>query len=169
MNSAPFVALAVTALTFAACSVTSSETVGRGATRVTVADCSAAAPWAPGVSYAVGALVSYDGANYQCIQAHTSEPGWTPDAVAALWEPVSCGGGGGTTSGGGSGGAGGGGGSSGSGPTCDPSAWVYMGNSASACDGRIGESCGWTTADEGQGYHCAATSWGTGCEPGGAT
>jgi hypothetical protein len=53
--------------------------------------------------------------------------------------------------------------------SCDPNAWVYMGNNANACDGLIGESCGWTWDDEGQGYHCAATSWGTGCEPGGAS
>lgn len=55
------------------------------------------------------------------------------------------------------------------GGTCDPSAWVYMGDNPSACEGRIGESCGWTSSNEGQGYHCQATSWGAGCEPGGQT
>lgn len=50
---------------------------------------------------------------------------------------------------------------------CEPSAWVYMGDNVSACEGHAGESCGWTTTDQGQGYHCQATSWGTGCEPGG--
>lgn len=54
-------------------------------------------------------------------------------------------------------------------PACDPNAWVYMGNDDNACNGLIGESCGWTTCNQGQGYHCAVTSWGTGCEPGGAT
>jgi hypothetical protein len=58
--------------------------------------------------------------------------------------------------------------SSGASSSCDPNAWVYMGDDPNACDGLIGESCGWTNDNEGQGYHCATTSWGTGCEPGGA-
>jgi hypothetical protein len=66
-----------------------------------------------------------------------------------------------TSTGGGGGGAGGGSGSS-----CDPSAWIYMGNDANACVGHLGEPCGWTTDNEGQGYHCQTVSWGTGCEPG---
>lgn len=45
------------------------------------------APWAPYVSYAVGALVTYDGVTYRCIQAHTSLPGWEPPIVPALWGP----------------------------------------------------------------------------------
>jgi chitodextrinase len=45
--------------------------------------------WAVGVSYTVGEQVTYDGATYQCIQANTSEPGWDPPAVPALWELVS--------------------------------------------------------------------------------
>jgi chitinase len=49
------------------------------------------------------------------------------------------------------------------------SAWIYLGNDANACDGNVGLSCGWTTSNEGQGYHCQTTSWGTGCEPGGGT
>jgi hypothetical protein len=55
------------------------------------------------------------------------------------------------------------------GTSCDPNAWVYMGNDPGACAGHLGESCGWTGTNEGQGYHCQAVSWGTGCEPGGAT
>jgi len=35
--------------------------------------------------------------------------------------------------------------------------------------GTLASRCGWTATNEGQGYHCATTSWGTGCEPGGAT
>lgn len=53
--------------------------------------------------------------------------------------------------------------------TCDPSAWIYMGSDANACQGHAGESCGWTATNLNQGYHCQATSWGFGCEPGGAT
>lgn len=42
----------------------------------------------PYTSYAVGARVSYAGRNYQCIQAHTSLPGWEPPNVAALWRAL---------------------------------------------------------------------------------
>ena len=49
---------------------------------------------------------------------------------------------------------------------CDTN-WVFMGNDPNACDGHLGESCGWTAANEGQGYHCQTVSWGVGCEPGG--
>ena len=44
--------------------------------------------WAAGVSYAVGQRVSYGGRNYQCRQAHTSQPDWTPTAAPALWLEV---------------------------------------------------------------------------------
>jgi hypothetical protein len=56
--------------------------------------------WASGTAYAVAALVSYHGAVYRCVQAHTSLDSWTPDAVPALWEVVQCANSGvGTTSG----------------------------------------------------------------------
>ncbi|BCJ95496.1 hypothetical protein acsn021_30650 [Anaerocolumna cellulosilytica] len=42
--------------------------------------------WAPYVSYSVGAIVSYNGSNYRCRQAHTSLTGWEPSNVPALWE-----------------------------------------------------------------------------------
>lgn len=45
-------------------------------------------PWAPWVSYAVGQRVSYNGRNYSCRQAHTSQPDWTPTAAPALWQEV---------------------------------------------------------------------------------
>jgi chitinase len=41
--------------------------------------------WAAGVSYKVGDIVSYNGVNYQCRQAHTSLTGWEPPATPALW------------------------------------------------------------------------------------
>lgn len=41
--------------------------------------------WAVGVAYAVGTRVSYQGRNYQCRQAHTSQPGWDPVSAPALW------------------------------------------------------------------------------------
>jgi chitodextrinase len=48
--------------------------------------------WQPNTSYAVGALVVYDGVEYRCIQAHTSQVGWEPANTPALWPPVSGGG-----------------------------------------------------------------------------
>ncbi|MFE9743581.1 alpha-lytic protease prodomain-containing protein [Saccharothrix saharensis] len=44
--------------------------------------------WQPGVAYATGSLVTYDGVGYRCLQGHTSQPGWDPPAVPALWERV---------------------------------------------------------------------------------
>ncbi|HLR95114.1 MAG TPA: carbohydrate-binding protein [Jiangellaceae bacterium] len=45
--------------------------------------------WDPnGTDYAVDETVTHDGTQYRCIQAHTSQPGWSPDQVPALWEPV---------------------------------------------------------------------------------
>jgi len=135
---------------------------------LTAAQCNAATPWSTSTSYAVGAVVTFGGGTFQCLQTHTSQADWTPAAVPALWSAATCsGGGGGGGSGGGGGGSGGGGG--GSGGTCDANAWIYMGDNANACDGNLGESCGWTTTNLGQGYHCVTTSWGTGCSPGGAT
>lgn len=47
-----------------------------------------AGAWAPGVAYKVGDMVTYNGQSYKCLQAHTSQPDWTPPAVPALWQPV---------------------------------------------------------------------------------
>lgn len=44
--------------------------------------------WQAYHAYAVGDVVSYNGVNYRCIQAHTSLPGWEPPNVPALWQPV---------------------------------------------------------------------------------
>lgn len=41
--------------------------------------------WAYPVSYAIGAVVTYAGKTYRCRQAHTSQAGWTPPVVPALW------------------------------------------------------------------------------------
>jgi hypothetical protein len=56
-------------------------------------NCSAATPWVVGHAYAVGALVTFDGSVYQCIQAHTSQSDWSPPVVPALWGLTSCSGG----------------------------------------------------------------------------
>jgi chitinase len=44
-----------------------------------------AAEWAPGVSYSVGTLVTYQGPTYSCRQAHTSQVSWEPPNAPALW------------------------------------------------------------------------------------
>ncbi|MGP3981401.1 carbohydrate-binding protein [Streptomyces sp. KR80] len=44
--------------------------------------------WAPGTPYTVDAQVSYDGRNYRCLQAHTSQTGWEPPNTPALWQEV---------------------------------------------------------------------------------
>lgn len=40
-------------------------------------------------AYIVGERISYDGLLYKCVQAHTSQTDWTPDATPALWVRVS--------------------------------------------------------------------------------
>ncbi|WP_242614564.1 M4 family metallopeptidase [Actinomadura roseirufa] len=44
--------------------------------------------WAEGTSYKAGDVVTYDGHQYRCRQAHTAQPGWTPPNVPALWEAI---------------------------------------------------------------------------------
>lgn len=41
--------------------------------------------WAVGVAYGVGDRRQYDGLLYRCVQAHTSQAGWEPPMVPALW------------------------------------------------------------------------------------
>lgn len=47
------------------------------------------APWADETAYAVDDRIRYDGILYRCVQAHTSQADWTPDATPALWTVVS--------------------------------------------------------------------------------
>ncbi|WP_327086918.1 M28 family peptidase [Nonomuraea sp. NBC_01738] len=42
--------------------------------------------WQTWTPYAVGAVVTYDGISYRCLQAHTSLPGWEPPVTPALWQ-----------------------------------------------------------------------------------
>ena len=44
--------------------------------------------WRPGVDYAVGDRLQYNDALYRCLQAHTSQADWTPDATASLYKRV---------------------------------------------------------------------------------
>ena len=43
------------------------------------------APWVSGYNYALGALRVYGDKLYKCIQAHTSQADWTPNAAVSLW------------------------------------------------------------------------------------
>ncbi|SEF77981.1 chitinase [Nonomuraea solani] len=52
----------------------------------------AAAEWAAWTAYATGARVTYGGVEYECVQGHTSQPGWEPPNVPALWKVASGGG-----------------------------------------------------------------------------
>ena len=45
--------------------------------------------WATDTAYAVGNRVQYNGVLYKCVQAHTSQADWMPDATPALWVIVS--------------------------------------------------------------------------------
>ena len=45
--------------------------------------------WAPHVQFAVDDRRKYDGLLYKCVQAHTSQIGWEPPNVPALWARTS--------------------------------------------------------------------------------
>lgn len=44
--------------------------------------------WASGKAYALNDRVRYGEKLYKCVQAHTSQSDWTPDATPALWTEV---------------------------------------------------------------------------------
>lgn len=44
--------------------------------------------WETGASYTTDERVSYANKLYRCIQSHTSQADWTPDATPALWTEV---------------------------------------------------------------------------------
>lgn len=44
--------------------------------------------WAPDTAYQVGNRRSYGDYLYKCVQAHTSQTGWEPPNVPALWAAV---------------------------------------------------------------------------------
>jgi len=45
--------------------------------------------WRPGTAYEVDERIRHEGILYRCVQAHTSQADWTPDATPALWTVVS--------------------------------------------------------------------------------
>lgn len=44
-------------------------------------------PWKL-IAYSVGDRVQYNGTLYKCVQPHTAQSDWTPDATPALWVVV---------------------------------------------------------------------------------
>lgn len=46
------------------------------------------AEWAPGVTYAINDVVTYNSVQYRCIQGHSSQVGWEPPNVASLWTAI---------------------------------------------------------------------------------
>jgi len=44
--------------------------------------------WMPNKTYALNERVKYNDKLYKCVQAHTSQSDWTPDAVPALWTEI---------------------------------------------------------------------------------
>ncbi|MFH9618491.1 alpha-lytic protease prodomain-containing protein [Streptomyces pratensis] len=44
--------------------------------------------WAAGTTYAAGAVVTYGGASYRCLQGHRAQAGWQPPNVPALWQRI---------------------------------------------------------------------------------
>lgn len=44
--------------------------------------------WTPNTAYSVGFKVQYKGKLWRVLQAHTSQDGWEPENVPALWEQI---------------------------------------------------------------------------------
>lgn len=43
---------------------------------------------ADSVAYALNDIRQYNGLLYRCVQAHTSQESWTPEAAASLWTRI---------------------------------------------------------------------------------
>lgn len=44
--------------------------------------------WASGTDYTAGYKVQWGGKLWRCLQAHTSQTGWEPENVPALWTEI---------------------------------------------------------------------------------
>ncbi|MEU7003160.1 carbohydrate-binding protein [Nonomuraea sp. NPDC046570] len=82
--------LTALAMAGAALSVAPGAFAGAGQASTSVA---AYPAWAAWTSYATGTRVTHNGVDYECLQGHTSLPGWEPNVVPALWKKVTDGGG----------------------------------------------------------------------------
>lgn len=45
-------------------------------------------PWAPDITVEAGDRCEYNGLVYECVQGHTTQADWTPDATPSLWKRV---------------------------------------------------------------------------------
>jgi hypothetical protein len=79
-----FIVVAAGALGGAACT----DDPGTTTMLLSAAQCDAADAWTEWTPYPMGAAVTSRGTHYVCVQSHTSQPDWTPDAVRALWAPA---------------------------------------------------------------------------------
>lgn len=50
-----------------------------------VAEAGGETQWQADVAYSAGDIRGYNGIDYSCVQAHTSQPGWEPPSAPALW------------------------------------------------------------------------------------
>ncbi len=66
-----------------ACGVTPTKT---STPTVTATQNTTIPAWQANTTYATGALVTYGGKTYKCLQGHTSQVGWEPPYVPALWQ-----------------------------------------------------------------------------------
>lgn len=44
--------------------------------------------WKAGIAYSAGYKAQHSGRLWRCLQAHTSQEGWEPENVPALWEEI---------------------------------------------------------------------------------
>lgn len=44
--------------------------------------------WETGIAYSAGYKAQHNGRLWRCLQAHTSQEGWEPENVPALWEEI---------------------------------------------------------------------------------
>lgn len=44
--------------------------------------------WSVGVVYVADDIVTYQDGQYRCLQGHTSQTGWEPPNVPALWQAI---------------------------------------------------------------------------------
>ncbi len=135
---------------------------------LSAAQCAAATAWATNVAYATGAVVTYGGNVYECIQGHTSLASWTPDATPALWAPASCspgtvGGSGGSSSGGASGSSSGA--SCGSGSSSGGSSSSGSSGGTTTPGGGAGSSSGGSSSGSSSGGSSSGSSSGTTTAP----
>ncbi|MFC0866199.1 carbohydrate-binding protein [Sphaerimonospora cavernae] len=96
MRASRTITATLAALTLSVAGVAATAPVAYGEATATTSVTAAASAWQAWTAYKTGDRVTYNGVEYECIQGHTSLPGWEPSNVPALWKVT--GGGGGTPS-----------------------------------------------------------------------